>query len=150
MMMYENEVIIKEVDFLPPGHSGYYQDGVILIDKNLKPEHKLEVLAEEIAHHELSYGDLRNIKDIYIYKYELKARRYGMEILITLDDIIEAFRQGLRNMYELASFFEVSKSYVKEALQHYSQKYSNRVYHKGFIFSFEPLQLEELILLDQI
>lgn len=146
MKKYDSELVIKEVDnILPPGQKGYYQDGVILIDNNLKIEHKLEVLAEEIAHHLISYGDLRSTANTYINKYELKARRLGYEIIITLDGIIEAFRHGMRNLYELAKYFEVSKSYVIEALQHYCQKYDNRVYHNGFMFSFEPLQLSEYI-----
>ena len=55
-------------DFVLPGSfSGIYNDGVILIDKNTSSEKKLEILAEELAHHEITHGDI-TIKKIYKIK----------------------------------------------------------------------------------
>ncbi|MFJ1245189.1 toxin, partial [Bacillus amyloliquefaciens] len=74
-------------------------------------------------------------------KYELKARRLGCELLVSLDDIIDAFHEGVRNLYEMSQYFEVSERYILNALNHYKMKYGLDVYYKGYVIKFEPLQI---------
>ena len=127
-------------DFVLPGSfSGIYNDGVILIDKNTSSEKKLEILAEELAHHEITHGNIINQKDIQNKKYELKARRLAYEKLISLKDLIDAYLQGINNLYELANFFEVTEQFILETLEHYKQKHGYSVCCDGYIIQFEPL-----------
>ena len=65
-LLAENEHIkIKDTHSLPDGYSGFYKDGIILIDKDLSETRKAEVLYEELAHHKLTYGNiLDQSKDI--------------------------------------------------------------------------------------
>lgn len=131
-------------DFVLPGSfSGIYNDGVILIDKNTSSEKKLEILAEELAHHEITHGNIINQKDIQNKKYELKARRLAYEKLISLKDLIDAYLQGINNLYELANFFEVTEKFILETLEHYKQKHGYSVYCDGYIIQFEPLRVFE-------
>ncbi|KAF1683652.1 toxin [Staphylococcus hominis] len=131
-------------DFVLPGSfSGIYNDGVILIDKNNSSEKKLEILAEELAHHEITHGNIINQKDIQNKKYELKARRLAYEKLISLKDLIDAYLQGINNLYELANFFEVTEQFILETLEHYKQKHGYSVCCDGYIIQFEPLRVFE-------
>lgn len=131
-------------DFVLPGSfSGIYNDGVILIDKNTSSEKKLEILAEELAHHEITHGNIINQKDIQNKKYELKARRLAYEKLISLKDLIDAYLQGINNLYELACFFEVTEQFILETLEHYKQKHGYSVCCDGYIIQFEPLRVFE-------
>nr|DAI85670.1 MAG TPA: IrrE protein [Caudoviricetes sp.] len=122
---------------------GFYDNGVILIDKNLSDAKKLEILSEELAHHEITYGNILNEQDIQNKKYELKARRLANEKIISLEGIIEAFLQGIHNLYELANFFEVTESFVLQSIEHYKQKYGYSTRCGKYVIQFEPLRVFE-------
>lgn len=152
MSLYENLIInnnhhvsIDDGFKLPGKFKGLYTDGVILIDKRLNYREKIEVLAEELGHHELTHGNIVDSEDMFKYKFELKARRCGYELLITLDGIISAYKNGVHNLYELANYFEVTESYVIETLKHYKMKFGLSTYHEGYVIKFEPLQVFEYI-----
>lgn len=149
MSRYENILIanddldITETCRLPSKLSGVTFDDMILIRNNMDRVNKLETLAEEIAHLHITYGDIRDQSKLVNRKYELKARRYAYERLITLQGIVDAFHSGACNLYEIALFFEVSQSYVIKTLEHYKMKYGLDVYYKGYVIKFEPLQVFE-------
>ncbi|MEJ7420238.1 ImmA/IrrE family metallo-endopeptidase, partial [Staphylococcus warneri] len=78
----------------PNGYSGFYKDGVILIDKNLSERRKAEVLYEELAHHKLTYGNILDQSKFNNRKFENYARRYGYEAALPLRIIVEAHHYG--------------------------------------------------------
>ncbi|MDW4215564.1 toxin [Staphylococcus saprophyticus] len=139
---YEDEIIIEETN-LKKGLAGLYLGEVILIEKRLNSVKKLETLYEELAHHKITYGDIRDQSKMLNRKFELKARRLGCEMVITLDGIIDAFHAGVCNLHEMACHFEVSNNYVLKAIEHYKMKYGLDVYYKGYVIKFEPLQVFE-------
>lgn len=142
LAQYDDEIIIEETN-LKKGLLGVYLGEIILIEKRLNSVNKLETLCEEIAHHLITYGDIRDQTKMLHRKFELKARRLGSELAISLDGLIDAFHHGVQNLYELALFFEVSKSYVLDAIEHYKLKYGLSTYHNGYVIKFEPLQIFE-------
>lgn len=131
--MYRYEKLIMEYDgkdgvmiddgrILEGNFEGFYDNGVLLVSKNLAQERKLEVLAEEIAHHYLTYG---NILDQTIYinrKFETYARRKAYEILIPSDEIIKLYEFGIRTIHEMAVHFEVTDEFMLDAHNHYRLK----------------------------
>ncbi|ORI05563.1 ImmA/IrrE family metallo-endopeptidase [Mammaliicoccus sciuri] len=143
------EELLIENKHLPIGDSfvldgkfdGIYDNGVILIDKTLSNARKLEVLAEELAHHKLTAGDITDQEIFNNRKFENYARRYSMELIISLDGIISACLHGVHNLYEMAEYFEVTEEYIKYTLRHYKAKYGISTYHKGYVIKFEPLQV---------
>ncbi|PHK50752.1 ImmA/IrrE family metallo-endopeptidase [Staphylococcus edaphicus] len=143
MLIDNDDVKIKETNILPYELSGLTLDKMILLNTNNKHVHKLEVLAEELAHRKITYGDIRDQSKILNRKFELKARRLGCEMVITLDGIIDAFHEGICNLHEMACYFEVSNNYVLKAIEHYKMKYGLDVYYKGYVIKFEPLQVYE-------
>ncbi|WP_426429120.1 ImmA/IrrE family metallo-endopeptidase [Staphylococcus equorum] len=122
---------------------GVYADGIVAIDKNLTSNSKLEVLCEEIAHSRITYGNILNQEDLFFRKFEIKARRLGNELAMSLSDIIDAFKNGVKNIFEMANFLEVSEKHVNECLTHYKQKYGLSKKYGEFLIQFEPLRVFE-------
>jgi len=143
LIIQNNHLHICDSFELPGMFKGFYDNGVILIDKNLSDAKKLEILSEELAHHEITYGNILNEQDIQNRKYELKARRLANEKIISLKGIIEAFLQGIHNLYELANFFEVTESFVLQSIEHYKQKYGYSTRCGKYVIQFEPLRVFE-------
>lgn len=143
LLIQNSHLHICDTFELPGMFKGFYDNGVILIDKNLSDAKKLEILSEELAHHEITYGNILNEQDIQNKKYELKARRLANEKLISLEGIIEAFLQGIHNLYELANFFEVTESFVLQSITHYKQKYGYSTRYGKYVIQFEPLRVFE-------
>lgn len=145
MLIKHENIAIKDTFALPGKFKGFYTDGVILIDKYLGHKEKIEVLAEELAHYKITYGNIIDKCEIFNRKLELKAQRLGAEMIITLSGIINAFEHGIYNLYELAEYFEVSQGYVLDAIQHYKMKYGLSTCFDGHIICFEPLQVYKYI-----
>lgn len=143
LMVAYDDLFINDSNALPEDYEGFYSDGAVLVDKFLTKTRKLEILSEEIAHHLITYGDIRDQTKMLNRKFELKARRLGSELAISLDGIIDAFHHGVQNLYEMSQYFEVSEQYVLNTLNHYKMKYGLDVYYKGYVIKFEPLQVFE-------
>ena len=112
-LLTKNEHIkIKDTHSLPNGYSGFYKDGVILIDKNLSERRKAEVLYEELAHHKLTYGNILDQSKFNNRKFENYARRHGYEAALPLRIIVEAHNYGVSNLYELAEYVQLSEGYI--------------------------------------
>ena len=97
MLIDYDNIKIKETNVLPSELGGVNLDKIILLNTNNKHVHKVEILAEELAHHKITYGDIRDQSIMLNRKFELKARRLGCEMVITLDGIIDAFHSGICN-----------------------------------------------------
>ncbi|MGI2822354.1 ImmA/IrrE family metallo-endopeptidase, partial [Vibrio fluvialis] len=107
--MNEYELLVSEVQKKAPvietdlfqntGCYGLYRDGRIYIEKSLSLIKKRNVLAEELGHHDTSFGDILNQDCLENRKQELKARQYALEQLVTLDDLIKCSESGFSNHY---------------------------------------------------
>ncbi|WP_145452874.1 ImmA/IrrE family metallo-endopeptidase [Staphylococcus hominis] len=143
-MLIEHDYIdIIECENLPKDLYGLWLGDMILINRNLPTTSKLETLAEELAHNELTYGNIVDQSKYNHRKFENYARRLAFEKLISLNDIIKAFLQGIHNLYELANFFEVTESFVLQSIAHYKQKYGYSTRYGKYVIQFEPLRVFE-------
>ncbi|WP_369040738.1 ImmA/IrrE family metallo-endopeptidase [Staphylococcus epidermidis] len=141
-LLTKNEHIkIKDTHSLPNGYSGFYKDGVILIDKNLSERRKAEVLYEELAHHKLTYGNILDQSKFNNRKFENYARRYGYEAALPLRIIVEAHNYGVSNLYELAEYVQLSEEYIAEILKHYKNKYGIGTHYGEYLITFDPLRV---------
>lgn len=141
-LLTENEHIkIRDTHSLPDGYSGFYKDGIILIDKNLPETRKAEVLYEELAHHKLTYGNILDQSKDINRKFENYARRHGFEAALPLRIIVEAHNYGVSNLYELAQYIQLSEEHVLEILEHYKQKYGIGTHYGNYSITFEPLRV---------
>lgn len=141
-LLAENERIkIKDTHSLPDGYSGFYKDGIILIDKDLSETRKAEVLFEELAHHKLTYGNILDQSKNINRKFENYARRHGYEAALPLRIIVEAHHYGVSNLYELAEYVQLSETYVAEILKHYKNKYGIGTHYGDYSITFDPLRV---------
>ena len=141
-LLTKNEHIkIKDTHSLPNGYSGFYKDGVILIDKNLSERRKAEVLYEELAHHKLTYGNILDQSKFNNRKFENYARRHGYEAALPLRIIVEAHNYGVSNLYELAEYVQLSEEYIAEILKHYKNKYGIGTHYGEYLITFDPLRV---------
>lgn len=144
-LLAENEHIkIKDTHSLPDGYSGFYKDGIILIDKDLSETRKAEVLYEELAHHKLTYGNILDQSKDINRKFENYARRHGYEAALPLRIIVEAHNYGVSNLYELAQYVQLSEEHVLEILEHYKQKHGIGTHYGDYAITFEPLRVFRL------
>ena len=143
-LLTENEHIkIKDTHSLPDGYSGFYNDGIILIDKNLPETRKAEVLYEELAHHKLTYGNILDQSKWINRKFESYARRHGYEAALPLRIIVEAHHYGVSNLYELAEYVQLSEEHVLEILEYYKTKHGYSTRCGKYVIQFEPLRVFE-------
>lgn len=143
-LLAENEHIkIKDTHSLPDGYSGFYKDGIILIDKDLSETRKAEVLYEELAHHKLTYGNILDQSKWINRKFESYAKRHGYEAALPLRIIVEAHHYGVSNLYELAQYVQLSEEHVLEILKHYKQKHGLTTRYGKYVIQFEPLRVFE-------
>ncbi|MBF2225140.1 ImmA/IrrE family metallo-endopeptidase [Staphylococcus epidermidis] len=141
-LLAENEHIkIKDTHSLPDGYSGFYKDGIILIDKDLSETRKAEVLYEELAHHKLTYGNILDQSKDINRKFENYARRYGYEAALPLRIIVEAHNYGVSNLYELGEYVQLSEEYIAEILKHYKNKYGIGTHYGEYLITFDPLRV---------
>lgn len=113
---YDDNLIIEERKMV---NDGLYSDGVVWLNKDLNSADKLSIVAEEIGHYETSSGDILDQTNISNVKQERNARKWAYEKVITLPEILSAFRKGHTEVYDLAELFEVTEDFMCGCLKHY-------------------------------
>ncbi|MCO4338423.1 ImmA/IrrE family metallo-endopeptidase [Staphylococcus agnetis] len=143
-LLMECEIEVKETSRLPKDFDGWYQNGKIFIRPTLPERRKHEILHEELAHHKLTYGNILDQSQYNNRKFENYARRYSYETSMPLSGIVQAFKQGVHNLYELANFFDISEGHVLDCIEHYKKKYGIGTHYGNYSITFEPLRVFEV------
>lgn len=122
MAEYDNDLTFVFKKDMPGNLHGLLVDRRIYINANLPFQDSVQTLAEEIGHHEtLAAGDISDYKNNP--KLEAKGRRWGYSKLIPKDKLIDLVKHRERlSVYEIAEEFDVSNSYVEEAVNMYRLK----------------------------
>lgn len=129
---------VVEIDLGTDTPCGKCIGNTIYINNRITTKEKACILAEEIGHYYLTVGDITNQKDINNKKQELKARRYGYNLLIEPDDIIHAIKQGCNNRYEIADYLNISEEFFEELIEDYKKRYGIGVLVGNYYLQFEP------------
>lgn len=130
---------IIDYDFNSDGIKGLYCDGVIGINKNIKnTTEKTCILAEELGHHHTSAGNIIDQTKTENRKQEQRARMWAYNRQIGLSGIIDAYRQGCRNLHEMAECLDVTEEFLQDALEAYRLKYGHYVNVDNYTIYFEP------------
>ena len=132
------QIDIKEV-LLPKGLAGVYFDNEIHLDKRRGKYEKHCILAEEIGHHETTYGDITDFNVLWNWKLELVARRWGYEKIVSLDKLIDCYEKGFKSLDEVCIHLEITAEYLKTSIDHYSSRHGISVIHRGYEMFFDPL-----------
>ena len=153
---YEN-LKIHEIDLVLDKLKGYYKknrqhpNGIVYLNENFDYYVQNGALAEEIGHHETSYGNLlgaynKSSKDhIDKLKQEHRAKRFGYQLAIPLDKLISCYRKGLwGDLDAMCHYIEVDRQYFAKAIEDYKKKYGEYVAYKGYLIHFQPLMIRKL------
>ncbi|EKC6414801.1 toxin [Staphylococcus pseudintermedius] len=143
LMKKHSHIPISDNYKLKGNFKGIFANGAILIDKDLSNFQKHAVLAEEIAHYKYTYGNILDQSNMLNKKLELFARRKAYESVITLQGLIDAYHNGISNIYEMADFFEVNLGFIQESLNHYQNKYGLYTHYGDYIIRFDPLTINK-------
>ena len=110
MGLYEETLIqhdyieVREADVLPDNLDGVWLGDLILIKRGLSDREKAGILFEELAHNKLTYGDIADYSNFNNRKFEncfISA--------VPLREIVEAYNYGVRNLYELSEYLQLSE-----------------------------------------
>ena len=104
---------------------------------NLQTE-KACILAEERGHHFTTSGDIIDQTDIQNRKQEFRARMWAYNEMVGLMGIIDAYKNGCRNSYEVAEYLEVTEVFLNDALNAYRDKYGVYTTVDNYIIYFIP------------
>lgn len=137
--IYDEDIEIIEFDFRG-GIKGLYSDNTIGIRSDIKTNiEKKCVLAEELGHHYITTGNITDLKSVCNRKQERQARKWSYEKLVPLTSLIKASYSGCTNIYELAEYLDVTEIFLKDALQHYLNKYGLYAEVDNYCIYFNPL-----------
>lgn len=119
------------------GFTGLYRNGRVYLDKNKRINEKVVLLAEEYGHHKRTVGNIVNCRDPRAWKEEWKARRFAVEKIVSLDDLLNCALNDCHNKYDCADFLDVTPEFIEESLIHYFNKYGTTHYHRNYQFFFD-------------
>lgn len=149
--MYEDLIIEAEEEGLEVVEmkfkgkiKGLYSDNVIGINENISNREKICTIAEEIGHYHTTHGDILDQSDVSNRKQERQARIWAYKRLVGIVKIINAYKEGTSNRFELAEYLDVTEEFIEEALEYYKQKYGLFVTIDNYVVYFEPLGIMEV------
>lgn len=99
---------------------------------------KADILAEELGHYYTTVGRIVEQDTVDARKQEHKARLKAYNMQIPLIDIISAYKNHCRNIYEISEFLDVSEDTINEALEAYRQIYGAGTIIGDWYVQFEP------------
>lgn len=99
---------------------------------------KADVLAEELGHYHTSVGRIVEQDSINSRKQERIARLWAYNKRVGLVGLIEAFKHGCQNRFEIAEFLDVSEDTLADALEYYRQIYGISTQIDNYRIQFEP------------
>lgn len=95
----------------------------ITLNKNLTPYQEKSTLAEELGHYYYDATYPVSCTDLQlISKQEYRARKWAYNVLIPLEDLITAYKNGLDNIDVLSDYFEVSSRFMSECIDYYKER----------------------------
>ena len=120
----DNGLEVLEMAFRSNRIKGLYCNSTIAINDKLKDSrNKACILAEEIAHHDLTVGNILEQSNTQNRKQEMLARMSAYNRMIGLIGLINAFNAGCRNRFEIAEYLDVTEEFLIDALEAYRNKF---------------------------
>ena len=139
MLLIEAErrdYFVKEMPL--KGSKGRINGKRIAIDERLSTVEKTCVLQEELAHGELTSGNILDQSKVQNRRQERKARMLAIQRRADLHMIVAALHQGLRSQEEIADYLCVTEEFLCAAIEGYRQKYGQYVRVGEDVLLLEP------------
>ncbi|MDT2829016.1 ImmA/IrrE family metallo-endopeptidase [Enterococcus viikkiensis] len=110
---------------MPSGQKGLYIDNFIYLNPRQSSCELTSTIAEEIAHHYTSVGDVTNYASTESRKQERKARLVAAEITVHPIQFIQAYENGCREYWEVADELGITVEALKEGIELFKEKYGD-------------------------
>lgn len=129
---------LNYTELLPSKYSGLCDGDVIHININLNNTNakKLVVLSEEITHNEFGVGDITKQKTISDKKQEAFARKMGCLRIVVLDELVECYKKGILEVWEIAEELEVTDQCILDAMEYIKQTKGLHFFYKNRLVCF--------------
>jgi len=135
----DNGLEVLEMAFNSNRIKGLYCNSTIAINDKLKDSRKKAcILAEEIAHHDLTVGNILEQSNTQNRKQEMLARMSAYNRMIGLIGLINAFNAGCKNRFEIAEYLDVTEEFLIDALESYRNKFGEYTTIDEYVIYFEP------------
>ncbi len=142
----ENIVVTNQFDLSGTRLKGLYCDGTIALNRGMYIEsEKTCVLAEELGHHYTTVGDIMDQTNVSNRKQERRARVWAYHKLLSLNDLIDSYKHGCQNQFEIADHLNITEEFLVDCLNYYKEKYGLYVRQDNYLIYFEPLGILNLI-----
>ncbi len=142
----ENIIVTDQFDLSGTRLKGLYCDGTIALNRDMYIEtEKACVLAEELGHHYTTVGDIMDQTDIANRKQERRARIWAYHKLLSLNDLIDSYKCGCQNQFEIAEHLNVTEEFLIDCLTYHKEKYGLCVKQDNYLIYFEPLGILNLL-----
>ena len=141
----ENIIVTDQFDLSGTRLKGLYCDGTIALNRDMyiKSE-KTCVLAEELGHHYTTVGDIMDQTDVSNRKQERHARIWAYHKLLSLNDLIDSYKCGCQNQFEIAEHLNITEEFLIDSLTYYKEKYGLYTQQDHYIIYFDPLGILDL------
>lgn len=140
------DVDIVDYPFTSNRFKGLYCDGTIALNQDICADsEKACILAEELGHHFTTVGNITDQKETENRKQERRARIWAYHKLLSLDDLIDSYKFGCRNKFEIAEHLNVTEDFLVDCLEYYKEKYGLYVRQDNYLIYFEPLGILEMM-----
>ena len=133
-----NLKVIEDLQFESGADGMIYGRVIGLSDRLVSYREKACILVEEIAHYDVNTGNILDQTKAWNRQQELKARRLAFDRMSVLQGLIESFKAGDRNLYEVAERLNVTEPFLAEALKDYRARFPKGVQVDNFWISFRP------------
>ncbi len=144
-LLSKHEKIINIYDYADLGGiaKGLYVSSnigsTILIDKRIKTtKEKHCILAEELGHYYVNVGNIYNQRNLENIKEEKKGQAWAYKNLLPVHTLIKAYRNGVRNKFELAEYANVTEEFIENAISYYRRKYGCNIKIGSYNITLEP------------
>lgn len=145
---YYNNIHLIDAD-LPI--KGYYYSNVdynfssITINKCLNSTcERCCVLAEELGHHFTTPMNLFSACKTNQSKYEHCALAWAVNELVPLHRLVDGWKSGATDRWELAEYLDVTESFLHQALEIHRSKYGESTKYKNYIIRFNLLNIKRI------
>lgn len=141
----ENIIVTDQFNLSDTRLKGLYCDGTIALNRDMYIEsEKTCVLAEELGHHYTTVGNIMDQTDTANRKQERRARIWAYHKLLSLNDLIDSYKCGCQNQYEIAEHLNITEEFLIDSLTYYKEKYGLYAQQDHYIIYFDPLGILDL------
>lgn len=133
------KIDVLEYNFQSKRIKGLYCNGTIALNDKLSEAEKTCVLAEELGHYHTSVGNILDVSNINNQKQEKIARKWAVNELVSVRDLIEAVKSGCEYISDVADYLGITDEFLLEAIETFKAKYGLTYNYESYIIHFNDV-----------